>query len=78
VNEPAVVTLRDIFTKLQQVAEDVAALRQDARHADDVANDHESRLRSLERRIWALPSIATVIGGAGLALAWYDRLNHRG
>jgi hypothetical protein len=70
-----VITLRDIFEKLQQVAEGVAVLREDARLHASVAADHEKRLREIERRIWALPSIATVIALVSLALALYDRLS---
>lgn len=71
----SVVTLRDIFAKLQEVAEDVTVLRQDARHADLLAADHERRLRAIERRVWAFPSIATIIAAAGLFVAIYDRLH---
>nr|AMP54363.1 hypothetical protein [uncultured bacterium]AMP54401.1 hypothetical protein [uncultured bacterium] len=31
-------------------------------------NDHEERVRLLERRVWALPSAATVIAGAALVV----------
>lgn len=33
---------------------------------DEKVIDHESRIRTLEQRVWALPSAATVISVAGL------------
>jgi hypothetical protein len=37
--------------------------------ASQVTQDHEPRLRSLERRMWSLPSAAVGVAGAGLALS---------
>jgi len=41
----------------------------DIRHAD-----HESRLRTLEKRIWSIPALPTVISTAAFGLAVYDRM----
>lgn len=69
-----VITLKDIFDKLQKIAEDVIVLRQEASHSVALADDHERRIRAIERRIWALPSIATVLGVIGVVLGVWDRL----
>lgn len=35
--------------------------------------DHEDRLRAVERRIWSLPSIATLIAVAALFKDWIPK-----
>lgn len=40
------------------------------RMAEDI-KDHETRLRSVERRAWAIPSAATVIAGMALLVSAY-------
>jgi hypothetical protein len=45
------------------------------RTVDDRHSDHESRIRSLERRVWALPSLATVFGALGLVVSAYSLFN---
>lgn len=44
------------------------------READTRASDTELRLRAVERRLWTLPSIGTVIAVASLFLEIYFRL----
>lgn len=37
-------------------------------------NDHERRIRAVERRLWALPSVATVLAVIGVVLGLWDQL----
>lgn len=39
---------------------------------DDRHSDHEKRLRAIERRLWALPSVATVIALIGIVISLWD------
>jgi len=41
---------------------------------DNRAEDHAQRLRTVERRLYALPGIGVVFGGAGLGVATYTAL----
>ena len=70
VDETAVrVTLRDVYEVAVRTEQTVALLVQSDKDRADGMKDHESRLRDLEKKVWALPSIATVIALAGLVLS---------
>lgn len=75
-----VITAREIYDsvvrltgRLDVLIEQHTAMAQDLRdqevRADTRHNDHESRLRSLEKARWPLPSLAVVCSVAALALA---------
>ncbi len=79
---PVVITSREIYDQLVRVGTAITELAaQISRLGDghdevkrDVA-DHESRLRSLERSRWPLPSLAAVVSLAALAVAIIAKLN---
>jgi len=51
-----------------------ADLQQHEQRADGRHNDHETRLRALERARWPLPSAAVLVSVAALALAIIPKL----
>lgn len=75
--EPAgvVISSKEIYEAVNRLSQNVAGLsgkvdvliEQHSNTAIDVA-DHESRLRTAERRLWQLPSVASVLAVA--ALGW--------
>ena len=80
-----VITAREIYDsvvrltgRLDVLIEQHTAMSQDLRdheiRADTRHNDHESRLRSLEKARWPLPSLAAVISVAALAVAIIPKL----
>lgn len=56
------ITLRDVYDSVEEIKERLVPL-------ESVA-DHETRIRILERRVWALPSFATLIAIASLVAAF--------
>lgn len=59
----------------------VATLAGEVRNANDridaqerIRTDFESRIRAIERRLYALPTLATLIGLAGLVVALWDKI----
>lgn len=63
------ITAREIYDAVLQLKGSVDA--QNA-HLDEIASDvhdHETRIRSLEKGRWPLPSLAVVVSLAGLAIA---------
>lgn len=63
-----VVTLADVWSELKEQKEILNSIstRLDrmgdaSDHQAERISDHERRVRDLERRVWALPSVATVI-----------------
>ena len=70
---PLVITLRDVYEAVTRLAErvtglagQVEALRGRFDGGDKQRDDHESRLRSLERRQWPIPSAALLISIAAV------------
>lgn len=63
------ITLRDVYAVVQDTHEAVVQLRGVVTAQGERGNDHETRIRAVERRVWALPSIATVLAVAGLGLS---------
>lgn len=51
------VTLRDVYDSVQEVKETISSLAVTA----DQVKDHEARIRAVERRVWTLPTFATLI-----------------
>jgi hypothetical protein len=78
---PVVITAREIYDQLvrvvaavERLADGLEGQRQDLRDhqvtQERVNQDHEDRLRSLERARWPLPSLAVLVSLAALALAF--------
>lgn len=70
-----VVTLGDVWEELKEQKEilntilsRLDVMTNNANNQGERIGDHEKRLRELERRVWALPSAATVI--AVVSLVW--------
>lgn len=62
------ITLREIYEALVVLRGRVDVLIAQQTSAQAVDQDHETRLRSLERRQWPLPTIAVVASLAALAV----------
>ena len=66
---------RDIYDQLVGLQREIADMRGEMKRANDAdqyaskkLGDHETRIRLLEKRVWAIPSAATII--AVMALLW--------
>jgi hypothetical protein len=57
--EPAEITLREVYDIVQELKFELA-------HIPRIADDHEKRIRNLERLTWSLSGVATLLG-AGLS-----------
>lgn len=71
--EQVVVTLSDVWEELKEqklILNDIVNRLDRMGDASDnqekVIADHEKRVRDLEKRVWALPSAATIIAVASL------------
>ena len=59
--EPGVkVTMADLYRLLSEVRDEVRSMRPLPAKLDD----HESRLRALERKVWSAAGAAAAVGGA--------------
>lgn len=63
--------LRSMHDALSRVEAKVDGLRDDYKEVKDDVADHESRLRSLERGRWPLPSLAVLVSMGALAATLY-------
>lgn len=73
--DQVVVTLADVWEELKEQKEILNSIDARLGRMGDAVdnqttrlNDHEKRLRYVERRVWALPSAATIIAAAALLL----------
>lgn len=66
---PIVVTSRDIYDELVRMRQAVDRLVDRHDVLERESQDHEARIRSLERGRWPLPSIATLVAIASLIVA---------
>ncbi|MFC4335221.1 hypothetical protein [Salininema proteolyticum] len=73
--EPVQIGVRELYEELIGLRQEVVALRAELARRGDAderrdadLDDHESRIRNLERRQWPLPSAAAIIALAGLIL----------
>lgn len=55
------ITLRDVYEVAVRTEGAVARLMERDEAREKRAEDHETRLRDLEKKVWALPSLATLI-----------------
>lgn len=60
---------REILTELRELRINMAILTEQLKPIAD----HEDRLRAVERRIWALPSLATLIALVSLVKDWIPK-----
>lgn len=68
---PIIITAREVYDAVIRLTGRVDVLiSQQSGTAQDVA-DHENRLRSLERRRWQLPGLATVMAGLSLVASFW-------
>jgi anti-sigma-K factor RskA len=64
-----VISARDIYDELVGMRDDVRSLAQSSRTAEERQNDHESRIRSLERWRYGIPaSVVAAVVAAGAAM----------
>lgn len=64
-----VIRLRDVYDIATRTEQKVELLILAASRAETTGGDHETRLRTVEKRLYALPSIATLIAAAALVVA---------
>lgn len=62
-----VITTHEMYQELRQVHDEVREMRSDFREFTRDRQDHESRLRALEARVWQASGAAIILG----ALAGY-------
>lgn len=61
--------LKEIYDLLVALNTNVQIIAGDIKDLSAKADDHESRLRALERNRWPLPSLAALVSIAALVLA---------
>jgi hypothetical protein len=62
----AEITLKEVYDILVDVRNDVTSIKSELKNTSEDVKDHETRLRALEKWIWAAAGTG-VVGGAGLA-----------
>lgn len=63
------ITPREIFDLLQRIHSEMIMIRRDLDVLMSRDSDHESRLRSLERRLWPLPTVSVLVSLCAFALS---------
>lgn len=63
------ITAREIYDAVVRLTGRVDVLIEQQNQTRSVTQDHETRIRSLERARWPLPSIAVLVSVAALVLA---------
>jgi hypothetical protein len=76
-----VITPTEVYAEVRATHDEVKSVssKLDALPVADharVLDDHESRIRTLERARWPLPSIAAVTAVGALGVALYQALGH--
>lgn len=67
---PVIITSREIYDQLVRVVAAVERLADKLDEQNRDLHDHETRLRSLEKGRWPLPSLAVLVSIAALALSF--------
>lgn len=63
------VTLREIYEEMRDLTSEVRSLTSELKESRRTDDDHERRIRALERWMWGLPvSILTAVGAVLTAL----------
>jgi len=58
------ITLREVYDAVQSLKQELSSLPK-------IAEDHEDRIRELERRVWSFAGVAAILGAAlGQALSF--------
>ena len=72
-NDEVRITIKEVYKTqqeqgiaLHEISSKLDLLLASHERVDEKVNDHEMRIRLLEQRVWALPSIATIISIGGL------------
>jgi hypothetical protein len=65
----------EIATGFARTDGQLALLVQRGNQTDQKLSDHESRLDSLERARWPLPSLAAIVSVAALGVAAYEAMH---
>lgn len=68
---PVIITAREIYDQLVRVATAVEKVSGQLTDIAQDVHDHETRLRSLEKARWPLPSLAVLVSLAALALSFF-------
>lgn len=67
---PVVITPREIYDAIIRVSSKVDLLSAQMTGYEGDKSDHEKRIRSIERRMWPLPSLAVLLSGAAVVVAF--------
>lgn len=67
---PVYIGAREIYDQVMKLSGQVAALSQQITDQTVRTADHETRLRSLERGRWPLPSVSILVAIGALVLAF--------
>ena len=72
-NDEVRITIKEVYKTqqeqgiaLHEISSKLDLLLASHARVDEKVNDHEMRIRVLEQKVWALPSIATIISIGGL------------
>lgn len=68
-----VISPREIYDEIVGMREDVRSLTQSSRSTNETLDDHENRLRSIERWKYALPLSALAAVGSAAATFYQNR-----
>lgn len=63
------ITLRDVYDVVQQTHDDVTEIKGHVTVQGNAVDDHEKRIRAVEKRVWALPSLAGLLGAVSLIVS---------
>ena len=67
---PVTIGAREIYDALMRLTATVDRMSEQVTDVRGEVQDHEERVRSLERSRWPLPSLAAIIAAASLAVSW--------
>jgi hypothetical protein len=70
---PILITSREVYDAVVRLTGRVDVLIEQHSATQPDVQDHEVRIRSLERARWPLPSLAVVVGLLSLAIAVWGR-----
>jgi hypothetical protein len=68
-----VISAREIYDEIVGMREDVRSLSQTSHSTDETLDDHENRLRSIERWKYALPLTALAAVGSAAATFYQNK-----
>jgi len=76
---PVIIGAREIYDKVVQVGGQINGVHADVRLMEQTINElkqdlaeYKDRLRSVERRVWAIPSASTIIAAVALILTFMN------